>query len=279
MNANSQLKTPATNALSEWIRYGTDMLSTADISSARLDSEVLLIHLIGVPRTYIHAHPEHTLTPRQTEIYLSMLELRLSRVPVAYITSHKQFYGRSFYVSPSVLIPRPESETIIDIVKTLRSFETIIDIGCGSGCLGITIKCERPDVKLTLTDISKSALDTAKKNSQKHAISATFLQSNLLSDIGVAIFDVIVANLPYVDRSWQTSDELRYEPSLALYAQNAGLELIFQLLEQAPRHLNENGYLILESDPVQHDTIILRAKKHGLKHVQTVDYITVFTTA
>lgn len=277
MSVNSQPKAPATNTLSDWLQYGTTVLAAETVPSARLDSEVLIMHLLGVARTYLHAHPERALTKRQTEIYLSMLTLRLKRVPIAYITGHKQFYGRSFFVSPSVLIPRPESETIIDILKSLPSFTTMIDIGCGSGCLGISTKCELPATNLTLADISNAALAVAKRNAGKHSVEATFIQSDLLSNITATSFDVIVANLPYVDRSWQTSEELQFEPPIALYAEDGGLELILRLVEQSSSHLNQNGHLLLESDPVQHATIIAHAKKHGLKHVQTVDYITVFT--
>lgn len=277
MNVNLQPKTPATSTVSDWLQYGSNLLSGASITSARLDSEVLLMHLLGVPRTYLHGHPERLLSPRQAEIYLSMLELRHNRVPVAYITGHKQFYGRSFHVTPSVLIPRPESEEIINLLKAMPAFKTLLDIGCGSGCLGVSAQCELPDIEVTLADISSSALAVARKNADKYKSNIKFIQSDLLASIGSSTFDVIIANLPYVDRTWQTSAELQYEPPLALYAQDAGLELILRLLKQAPVHLNKGGRLLLESDPVQHATIISQAKKHGLKHIQTVDYITVFT--
>lgn len=276
MSVNLQPKTPATNTISDWLQYGSSLLTAASITSARLDSEVLLMHLIGVGRTYLHGHPERSLSPRQVEIYLSMLELRHNRVPVAYITGHKQFYGRSFYVTPSVLIPRPESEVIIDLLKAMPAFKTLLDVGCGSGCLGVSAQCELPDIEVTLTDISSSALAVAKKNADKYNRSIETIQSDLLASISTSTFDVIVANLPYVDRTWQTSEELQYEPPLALYAQKSGLELILKLLEQVPACLNKGGCLLLESDPVQHATIIAHAKKHGLKYIQTVDYITVF---
>lgn len=277
MSVNSQPKTPATNTLSDWLKYGIDMLTKVDAPSPRLDSEVLLGHLVGVSRTYLHAHPEHELDTRQVEIYRSMLTLRQERVPVAYITGHKQFYGRSFLVNPNTLIPRPESETIIDILKTLPRFKTLIDVGCGSGCLGISAQCELPNIELTLADISTSALVITKKNTVKHAATAHIVRSDLLADIGPGSFDVIVANLPYVDKTWHTSVELKHEPRLALYAENRGLALISRLLEQVPHRLNKGGHLLLESDPVQHAAIISQAQKYGLTHVQTVEYITLFS--
>lgn len=279
MNANLPPKTPATNSVSDWLRYAASLVAVSGSPSPELDSEVLLTHLLGVSRTFLRAHPEYEITNRQADIYQAMVSLRKSRIPVAYITGHKQFYGRNFLVTPDVLIPRPESETIINILKTLHSPKRFIDIGCGSGCLGITAKLEYPEIDITLLDVSSSALLVAKKNVATYKIEAEVVQGNLLKNIGDKEYDVMIANLPYVDTAWQTSEELKHEPAIALYAKNEGLELIFTLIEQAKDNLSKDGYLILESDPVQHTSIIANAKNHGLKHIQTVDYITVFANA
>lgn len=276
MSANSLPTTPATNTIHDWLAYAAKLLTRADITTARLDGEVLLSHLLRKPRTYLHAHPEHELSTKEVAAFFAMLTLRSQRVPAAYLTGHRQFYGRNFIVTPDTLIPRPESETIIDIVRTLPNISRVIDIGCGTGCLGISVKCELPQVSVTLSDVSVAALDVAARNATKLNADVTILRSDLLAGIQAnTLFDMIIANLPYVDREWNTPAELQYEPETALYADSHGLALINILIEQAPSHLTAGGYLLLESDPEQHAAIIQVAQENGLKHIQTVDYITV----
>ena len=140
----------------------------------------------------------------------------------------------------------------------------MIDVGTGSGCLGITAALERPDLRVILSDISKDALSVARKNGNAlTARVATQHQSLLRGQIEPV--DYIFANLPYVDKNWEVSPELRHEPSMALFAENEGLKLIKELLLQAPNHLTANGLLFIEADPVQHDTIIAAAEENRLQ--------------
>ncbi len=262
--------------ISTWLKFATRQLKDVGIETDRLDAELILAATIRKARTYLHAHLDESLDPRRIDIANARLDLRKDRVPLAYILGSKEFYGRSFIVTPQVLIPRPESEAVIDLflkasANDISSASTLVDIGTGSGALGITAKLERPNISVTLTDTSRSALDTAQKNADSLGAEVKILEQNLL--IGqIEPITYIIANLPYVDETWTTSKELKYEPQQALYAKNQGLELIFELIEQAPRHLQSGGWLILEADPVQHQKIINKAKEHNFSHASTNDY-------
>lgn len=187
--------------------------------------------------------------------------------PKAYLDGYQDFYGRDFIVTSDVLIPRPETEQMIDMVLNLagKSYlpgvkpserilpknPTILDIGTGSGCIAITIKKEFPEAEVFASDISEKALKIAEQNAKRHNTPIHFIISHLLENVKHKP-DLIVANLPYVDKDWDWLDKeaLRYEPSLALYADDYGLKLIKELIDTS-----ESEYLILEADPCQHTKI------------------------
>ena len=204
-----------------------------------------------------------------------------SKKPKAYLQGFQDFYGRGFIVTPDVLIPRPETEQIIDTVLNLagKSYlpgvkpgpnqlpenPTILDIGTGSGCIAITIKKELPESNVYATDISEKALKIAQKNAAKHGTPISLIISHLAEKVKsseIPTPDIIIANLPYVDENWDWLDKeaLSYEPAIALYAKDHGLGLIKKLITESidlniPR-------LILEADPCQHQAIIDFAKNY-----------------
>jgi release factor glutamine methyltransferase len=277
MSANLQPKTPA---IKDWLADASSQLRAAGIASARLDSEIILAHTLRKSRTYLHAHDNEPINERQLEIADTRLLLRLDRTPIAYIIGHKEFYGRLFKVTPATLIPRPESEDIITIIKEsipattplIHTNKKLVDVGTGTGCLGITAKLEVPDLDVTLLDVSKHALNVAEQNAKQLRAIVTTTHSDLLANFPF-IADYIVANLPYVDPQWERSPETSFEPEIALFASNHGLHLIFKLLSQTPRHLAKAGLLLLEADPRQHTAIISEAKNHGLIHKETRGFI------
>ncbi|MBR3233959.1 peptide chain release factor N(5)-glutamine methyltransferase [Candidatus Saccharibacteria bacterium] len=216
-----------------------------------------------------------------------------SKIPVAYKRGQQDFYGRDFIVSSDVLIPRPETEAVIDEAmllagkpylsgmkvpeRKLSANPLILDVGTGSGCIAVTIKLELPEVKVVGLDISDKALRIARNNADKFHAEVDFVNSDLLGNYHGQEPDVIVANLPYVDENWEwlDKDTLSHEPSLALYADDRGLGLIKKLLMQ----IEECGWhsrIILEADPCQHERIIEFAQKHGLKRTKTNGYVLVF---
>lgn len=267
MNVNLMQPTPA---IKDWLSSASNKMSTAGIPSSRLDAELILADALDKDRTYLHAHPEQFVNHTQTKNADHNLALRLKRVPIAYIIGHREFYGRKFKVSPDTLIPRPESETIIelliDILKNSSKDQPIrlADVGTGSGCLGITAKLELPNIDVTLSDISSQALLIAEQNAKDLSANVKIIRSDLLQDYPIKM-DIIVANLPYVDRLWDRSPETNYEPSLALFAENHGLSIIEKLILQTSDHLIKDGYLIIEADPEQHYPLIEFAKKQSLE--------------
>lgn len=276
MNANS----PQNPSIKDWLALATTELEAADIPSARLDAELILAHTIRQNRTYLHAHHDQILDERQTEIATARLALRLDRVPVAYIIGHKEFYGHQFRVSTATLIPRPESEVLIELLdqaipKNIALLTEqplkLVDVGTGSGALGITAKLAHPELTVTLLDISRHALKIAQQNAEERKADVTILRSDLLSHYPF-VADIIIANLPYVDIEWERSPELAHEPAEALFAAKNGKALIFQLIGQTKSRLATGGFLILEADPMQHADIIREAKSNGLLLHDQNDY-------
>lgn len=271
---------PAINA---WLIDATARLKGAGIQSARLDAEIILSHTIKHPRTYLHAHGDELLEPHQKEIADARLDMRLDFTPIAYIIGHKEFYGRSFKVTTATLIPRPESETMIEMLRDslgsnmalLPNTKQLVDVGTGTGCLGISAKLEHPELDVTLVDISQHALNVAEKNAVALNAKVTLHKGDLLRSYGLPV-DIILANLPYVDREWNVSRETHAEPNVALYASNHGLALIFLLISQADQLLTTGGLIYLEADPRQHHDIITYAKQYRLQHLQTNGFIVSF---
>lgn len=282
------------HTIKDWLLYAVIQLKDAHVSSASLDAELILAHCLAVNRTWLVAHGNKTLAPPIEKSAGALLARRLKREPIAYILGHKEFYGRKFIVTPDVLIPRPESETMIELLKELISAQkyknnrskgqtlsdlptTLVDVGTGSGCLGITAKLEIPGVHVILSDVSPAALTIAQQNANTLTATVTIVKSDLLSYFQPpnSHFDIILANLPYVDESWERSPETDHEPALALFADNHGLELINTLLDQAPGHMPSGGYILLEADPVQHAAIIAQGAQNGLVLETVRDYIVV----
>lgn len=275
-------KKPAAINIQTWLRYSRAELEKAGIETAKLDSEVLLARTLNVDRSVLHTHPERILDHKTLKKLEKKLKKRIKRIPIAYIHRKKEFYGRDFVVNKNVLIPRPDSEIIIDIIKDLdySQFPTakpsLIDIGSGSGCLGITAALEVPYLNVTLTDVSKKALKIARKNAKSYKKSIIVKHSDLLSNVQEQ-HDIIVANLPYLSDNWPLAPELNFEPSLALTTKDKGLHLIKRLLKHHKTVTHPKSVIILEAAPVQHKLIIEYAKQHSLKCVQIIDCIIVLT--
>lgn len=265
--------------IAQWLKTAARQLREIGIDTARLDAEVILAHTIRQSRTFLHAHGDDDLDDRQQEIADARILLRLDRVPVAYIIGHKEFYGRRFAVNTATLIPRPESEAIIESLKEIippaialiQPPLRLVDIGTGSGALGITAKLEIPELDVTLLDISRHALTVAENNAKQLNADVTIIQSDLLDNYPFQA-DIVLANLPYVDPNWSRSPETQHEPDLALFAGNNGLALINRLLAEIAGHLNHGGHLILEADLSQHEGIIKNATTSGFELVRTNGY-------
>jgi release factor glutamine methyltransferase len=237
--------------IDEWLGSSTTKLKEAGIESARLDCLLILESISKKDKNWILTHGDKIITDDALAKFNEMLERRSKREPLAYITGKKEFYGYDFHVSSDVLVPRPETEALVTyLIKEAPTSGQILDMGTGSGCIAITSKLQRPDLHFTASDISKPALEIANKNSDVLGAKVNYVESNLFDGI-TGRFNFIAANLPYVARFAHLEDELNFEPELALFADNDGLDLYEKFFLEVEDYLEPNGTIIIEHDPAQ----------------------------
>jgi release factor glutamine methyltransferase len=228
---------------------GTKLLEDAGIAAPRLTGEVLLAHALHRDRTYLYAYPEHVLSEIEWIHYGRYLHERLGGKPTQYITGRQEFYGREFRVTPDVLIPRPETEHIVEAVLELaREARRILDVGAGSGALAVTLQLELEAVTVA-TDISPAALAVAAENARRLDAGVGFVACDLMSAIGSQTQDLIVSNPPYVpltDKPGLQREVRDFEPHIALFGGPSGIEIYERLIADAPRVLRPGGWLIVE---------------------------------
>lgn len=246
--------------IQELLAQGVQRLTKTGRESARLEAQVLLSHVLGVDRSLLYAYPEREVTLEQAQRYLSLIERRMQGEPVAYLTGQKEFYGLDFFVDKRVLIPRPESELLVEAalvaareMLTQGHLPIIADIGTGSGAIPVTLAVQEPRLPyLYATDISADALAVARLNAERHHVESRIrlLQGDLLAPLPEAV-DIITANLPYIgtgEMSGLPLDVRAYEPHLALFSGPDGLDLLERFFSevQRPGVLNEHAVLLLE---------------------------------
>lgn len=226
------------------------LAATSD--TAALDAEVLLCHCLNKSRSFLRAWPEHHPRPEQAAQFGDLIERRRQGTPVAYLTGKREFWSREFIVSPNVLIPRPDTELLIELSLELLTPGQpckLIDLGTGSGIIAITLAAERPLVAATATDISPKALRIARQNAECLNVgNVCFLASHWFDAVTDFDFDLIVSNPPYIagdDLHLQHGD-VRFEPETALISAEAGMKDLRLIAEQARRHLKNGGHLLVE---------------------------------
>lgn len=254
----------------DWLLGSMKKLADAGVDSPRRDCLVLLEDLLQKDRSWVLTHAEHKIEQSQIKTLDKQVERRVGREPLAYIRSKAWFYGRFFEVSPNVMIPRPESESFIELLKEIKP-KKIIDIGTGSGCLAITAKLEFPATDVTAVDISPDALKIAERNIKKYDVNVKIIQGSLLEPLKNLDFipDVIMANLPYVPDKLITSKEITYEPALALFSGQDGLDHYKDFWKQT-KYLGEKPeYVLTESLQSQHIEMLELAKKSCYKLEKT----------
>ncbi len=221
------------------------------IEDASLESELLLRHALQISRVELYLELDQELSPQQDKGFRHLIERRLNNEPVAYITEHREFYGLDFYVDPNVLIPRPESELLVEKVLELaqnQAAATIIEVGTGCGAIAISLALSLPRAKIYATDISAAALEVARFNCRKHGVAdrICLLSGDMLDPLPEPV-DLIVANLPYVmEAELSRINTLNFEPSLALNGGSDGLEKISRLGTRIGDKLRPGGCLLLE---------------------------------
>lgn len=253
--------------IQEWLTDATAKLLEAYISSARLDCLVILEDTLEKPREWLLAHSDEDISNLKVDILNKRLAQRLKHIPLAYITGHKEFYGRSFLVNPNVLIPRPESEDIIELLLGIgeSSFEKVIDIGTGSGCLAITVKLELPNSQVIAIDNSSKALEVVKQNAKHLDADIELKISYLLESVDISDRSVLLVNLPYVPESLITSEEITKEPSAAIFSGKDGLDHYKRFWRQLAHTKARDLVVISESLLSQHGEMTNLAKESGFE--------------
>jgi len=219
------------------------------VAAPRLTAEVLLSHALHRDRSYLYAHSEQELTELAWIHYGRYLHQRMEGMPTQYITRRQEFYGREFRVGPEVLIPRPETEHLVEAaIKKIRPGDIVLDVGTGSGAIAITLALETP-ARVFATDVSLDALRLASMNAQTLNAAVAFAAADLTSAIAGASVNVLVSNPPYVpetDAAGLQREVRDYEPHLALFGGPEGLDVYRSIIEEAPRVVRPNGWLFLE---------------------------------
>lgn len=250
----------------EALKLGEAILS--EVGSARLDSQLLLEHVLKQPREWLLAHGEHELTKSQADDFRKLLRHRADRTPLVHLTGHREFYGLELIITPDALTPRAETEPMVEwAIKYAPRDSRLIDIGTGSGAIAIAIAKHRPDLTIFATEISSAALDVARLNNDKHKLNINFIQSDLFESVD-GQFESVVTNLPYLRNDAKLMPEVQHEPAVALFGGRDGLSLYRRFLKQLPDYLTPDGYLFTECDPWQQPKLIEEARKVGMKKIE-----------
>ena len=243
-------------------------LRAAGVEEARLEADVLVRRVLGMERADLLARPETPLAPAQAAMLADLLARRLRREPLAYVLGRREFHGLDFRVTPAVMVPRPETETLVEEALAWASARTapiaVADVGTGSGCIVVSLAARLPDTRFVATDVSPAALAVADENARRHGVAGRvrLLSGHLLRPLPGPV-DLIVANLPYVpsERIDGLQPEVRdYEPRLALDGGPDGTDLLRPLLRQAGAYLRPGGAVMLEIDEEQGCTMAQEAR-------------------
>lgn len=256
----------------ELLQIGTQKLTKIS-ETPKLDSDILLGFILKKSRANLLASYMDSVTPDETNKYLQLLEKRAMGYPVAYILNEKEFYGLTFYVEDGVLTPRPDTEILVETaINLITKFElnNVLDMCTGTGCIAITIKNEIPKINVTAADISPISKRVFEINNAKITNnSVNFIQSNLFTKLNNDKFDIIVTNPPYLTKK-ETEERVNEgwkEPVLALDGGDDGLDLIREIIQEAPKHLTNNGWLLIEADPGQMENMRSLMYKQSFKDI------------
>ncbi len=243
--------------LRQALNSAIERLTTERVPSPRMNAELLIMFTLDCNRAYLYAHPERELIAEEVQRYEEALARRATGVPAQYITGHQEFWGLDLIVTPAVLIPRPETEHLIETVLSLEKADgggrpslRIVDVGTGSGAIALALATEFPQAEIHATDISPDALEIARANAARHELNSRILfhQTDLLAGVP-GQFDFVVSNPPYVGESEEDSVQLevrKFEPRNAVFAGRTGLETIERLIPQAQAALRPGGWLVFE---------------------------------
>ncbi len=263
----------------KFIAQASKRLEAVGIGSARLDVLILLEDELHKDRAWLLANPDQMLQEAALQRLKKRLDRRANHEPLAYIRGHTEFYGRRFKINHRVLEPRPESETMIDLLKSITSKEgpwKIVDVGTGSGAIGITAALELRNHNVDLYDIDAGALAVAKHNCALHELHLRVVKRDLLRATHKN-YDVILANLPYVPDHWKINEAAAMEPRIAIFGGKDGLDIYRRFFEQLSHFSWRPKFILTESLPPQHVELTNIAKNAGFKQIKSQDFIQLFS--
>ena len=253
--------------LEDALRDGKKALREVGIDSWAIDGDVLMVHALGIRKESLITENRRVLSVGELELFSSYIKKRQKLMPIAYITNHVEFMSLDFFVDERVLIPRPDTEILVEAaIEHIRKSgaKTVLDMCCGSGAIAISIAHYCPQVEVSAVDISRAALDVAQKNADKNGVRVNFIQSDMFENIENK-FDIIISNPPYISGQEMTelSDNVsKYEPHLALFGGEDGLEF-YRRLSKAGKYLNETSVIIIEIGAYQKNDIVEIFRKTG----------------
>lgn len=269
---NSSKPTNVHNA----IIWGTETLKSHDIFTPRLDCLVLLGYVCKVKKAWLLANPDHALSDSQQTAFTSIITERSKNIPVAYLLGEKEFFGREFVVNKDVLVPRPETEDMVELALKLPQNQAlkIIDIGTGSGAIAVTLAIERPNWRINASDVSRAALNISQKNAKRYKVyeRIDFLNQDLLKTDD-SKYDVVLANLPYVPINLTDKPDIAHEPPIALFAGADGLDAYRNLFDQLSQRKFKPKHILTESLTDQHLQVSKLASASDYQLVQTLGLI------
>ncbi len=241
---------------------------------SRLDAELLLAMALGKPRSWLYAWPEHIPGPAIQETFIQLTQQRAAGKPLAYLTGHKEFYGLDLQLSPDALIPRPDTETLVDTAIEIidrHKARRILDLGTGSGAIALAIKSQCPACDVWASDVSSQALGVARNNAKRLGLSVHFCQGCWFDAIPMNCgpFDLIVSNPPYIAPDDGHLEALSHEPRHALVAHNHGLADLFEIIDQTPKYLADGGFVWLEHGHTQGAAVRERFHERGYQAIES----------
>lgn len=260
--------------IKQQLKWASDILYSISCSS-RLDSEVLLAHCLQKDRSYLLTWPEQELTTRQQDCFQELVRRRLQPQPVAYLVGYREFYSMRFDTTPDTLVPRPETELLVDTVLELTQnlpSAMILELGTGTGAIALAIKKHNPGCQMRATDVSQSALEVARANAKKHVLDVQFVLSDWYQAIVPDVqFDIIVSNPPYVASNDPClgQGDLPAEPIQALSSGDSGLEALEMIIAGAVERLKPGGYLLLEHGFEQAQAVTELLEQMAFEAIQT----------
>lgn len=277
---NSSPKKAKVAAAGTYLAWATAQLEGVGIGTPRLDALVLLEDILNTNRAQILADPDLLMPPEALKRLNKLVGRRMLHEPLAYIRNRTEFYGRDFYVDNRVLEPRAESETMVELLKTVSipSSGVIIDVGTGSGALAITAKLELPEAKIVGVDIDQDCLLVARRNAKSLCAQVEFIKSDLLTKLPSKqlLHATLLCNLPYIPDDFQINTAATHEPRLAIFGGNDGLDMYRRLFSSITVRNLRPAYVLTESLPPQHTVLKAVAEQNGFVLAGSEDFIQVF---